>query len=176
MNIAVNHSFNDDMQLEWNTLLSESISHVPFLRFEYLRTWWKHLGGGEWTAKNPNAQIITAYNNQRAIGIAPLFHAMHENRPSLLLLGSIEISDYLDLIVRPSELQPFVDSLLPFLASDALPAWDEIDLYNLLETSPSIPALQNGAAGLGWKTDLQASAVRSRHPPARRLGAVPGKH
>ena len=42
------HSFNSLAQ-EWNDLLACcSASHVPFLRHEYLSTWWRTLGGGEW--------------------------------------------------------------------------------------------------------------------------------
>jgi hypothetical protein len=38
----------DSLAGEWNDLLSQSASHVPFLRHEYLKTWWRTLGGGEW--------------------------------------------------------------------------------------------------------------------------------
>mgnify|MGYP006900773855 CR=1 FL=1 len=39
----------DKLSHEWNELLSCcSASHVPFLRHEYISTWWKTLGGGEW--------------------------------------------------------------------------------------------------------------------------------
>ena len=34
---------------EWNDLLHSSASHVPFLRHEYLFSWWQNLGGGEWS-------------------------------------------------------------------------------------------------------------------------------
>ncbi len=163
MNITTHQFFDEKLQFGWNALLAESITHVPFLRFEYLRAWWKHLGGGEWGEKPggstqlapPRLTIVTLSDSGQLVAIAPLFHASHEERPALLLLGSIEISDYLDLIVRQADLQPFLTALLPFLASDALPDWEAVDLYNLLESSPTIPALQETAARMGWKTDLQ---------------------
>ena len=64
----------------------------------------------------------------RLIGIAPLF--MTDNRdgePALMLLGSIEISDYLDVIARPEDLPAFLEALLEHLASEGTsaitPAW-----------------------------------------------------
>ena len=86
---------------EWNDLLECcSASHVPFLRHEYLVTWWNTLGGGEWQGAELN--IVTARDNDGGlIGAAPLFFTRNlENKPSYMLLGSIEISDYLDFLVK----------------------------------------------------------------------------
>ncbi len=173
MDFTLHTDFPTELKTEWNDLLAESITHVPFLRFEYLQTWWSTLGGGEWGSAEmpvphvavqhaaPLPCIVTARQNGRLVGIAPLFHAVHENRNSLLLLGSIEISDYLDLIVRPVELEPFLAGLLPFLASPALPDWDALDLYNILDSSPTIPALEKIASTLGWKLTTE----KLRHCP-----------
>ena len=136
MNFSLLTNFPADLEAEWNALLAESVTHVPFLRYEYLRIWWETRGGGEW----PDARLalITARQDGRLIGGAPLFYTPdHQERPSLLLVGSIEISDYLDLLVRPADLQPFLNNLLPCLDTLPLPEWKALDLYNLLETSPT---------------------------------------
>lgn len=137
---------------EWNNLLAESVTHVPFLRYEYLKTWWETRGGGEW-ADTAQLAIVTARQGGRLVGIAPLFKAEWEGRPSLLLLGSIEISDYLDFIARPGDLAPFIDALLPFLRDqmNGLSGWERIDLYNVLESSPALPVLQQSAQNCGWQ-------------------------
>jgi CelD/BcsL family acetyltransferase involved in cellulose biosynthesis len=150
LELTLHTTFPDDLQAEWNSLLDESINHVPFLRHEYLRVWWQHRGGGEWPASAALA-IVTAREGDQLVGVAPLFHAPdHAGQPVLLLLGSIEISDYLDLIVRPADLPRFLEALLPFLQAADLPAWRALDLYNLLDSSPSLPALQAAAGRLGW--------------------------
>jgi CelD/BcsL family acetyltransferase involved in cellulose biosynthesis len=136
---------------EWNDLLACcSASHVPFLRFEYLNAWWKTLGGGEWS----NGElfiVVVSHENGDLVGIAPLFFTLNrDSQPALLLLGSIEISDYLDFIVRTSELTEFAEALLGFLASDQAPAWQVLDLYNLPDSSPTLPALQAAAEKRGW--------------------------
>jgi CelD/BcsL family acetyltransferase involved in cellulose biosynthesis len=134
---------------EWNKLLDESIANVPFLRHEYLSTWWATRGGGEWPDSSALA-LVTAEQDERLVGIAPLFFADNlDGEPSLLLLGSIEISDYLDLIVRPGDLPAFLTGLLDFLAAASIP-WKTLDWHNLLEASPTLPLLQAEAGRRGW--------------------------
>ncbi len=143
-------NFPDELENEWNDLLAESITHVPFLRYEYLKTWWLTRGGGEWP-EDAQLQIITAREDGRLVGIAPFFSATWEEKPTLLLLGSIEISDYLDLIARPADLQGFIEALLPFLMDGHKDlSWEKVDLFNVLENSPTLAALKQGAEKQGW--------------------------
>lgn len=133
---------------EWNELLNGSISNTPFLRHEYQAAWWEHRGGGEW----PNAELvlITAYEDGNLAGIAPLFIAEYEQQPALLLNGSIEISDYLDLIVRKEHHANFVTGLLDFLASTLADNWSKLDWYNLPDDSPTLAALKAEGEKRGW--------------------------
>jgi CelD/BcsL family acetyltransferase involved in cellulose biosynthesis len=142
---------------EWNAMLAESLTDAPFLRFEYLRDWWQTLGGGEW----PQAElsVVTAREDDHLVGIAPLFHAINrDGQSALMLLGSIEISDYLDLIVRPADLLRFLSGLLDFLASretlrlrsGQAGSWRALDWYNLPEASPTLPALEAESVNRGW--------------------------
>ncbi len=148
------------LQEEWDALLSESASHVPFLRSDYLRIWWKTLGGGEWP--QGELAVVLARRDGRLVGIAPLFITRNrDGQPALMLLGSIEISDYLDFIVREQDAAEFVRGLLAFLPTAGLPDWRALDLYNLLEDSPSLPALEAAARDLGWSYQQE----RLQHSP-----------
>jgi CelD/BcsL family acetyltransferase involved in cellulose biosynthesis len=135
---------------EWNTHLKDSAIHVPFLRHEYLTTWWQTLGGGEW----PMGELftVTAHHEDGTLaGIAPLFLTNNcDGERALMFLGSIEISDYLDVIARPEHLPQFTIQLLDFLSGPQAPEFKLLDLYNLLDNSPTIPALQQAAASRGW--------------------------
>ena len=135
---------------QWNHLHQDSASAVPFLRHEYLAAWWQTLGGGEWP--RGALYVITGRQaNGSLAGIAPLF--LTENKdglPALMLLGSIEISDYLDLLARPEHLPAFLDALLEHLAGPDAPAWQVLDWYNLLDSSPTLPALAEASARRGW--------------------------
>jgi CelD/BcsL family acetyltransferase involved in cellulose biosynthesis len=152
----------ENLAEEWNDLLACcSASHVPFLRYEYLRTWWKYLGGGEWTQADLYA-IVARGDGNRLEGIAPLFFNVNrDGLRALHLLGSIEISDYLDFIVRQTEISEFVDALFDCLAGDRpaihsqLPDWQILDLYNLPETSPTLLSLKASAEKRGWEYNQQ---------------------
>lgn len=142
---------NDFSQIqadEWNALLKVSISDTPFSRYEYQRLWWEHRGGGEW--KEARLVLVTGRENEKLIGIAPLFLAEYENKPTLLLNGSIEISDYLDLIVKADDHIRFLSGLLDFLASHLADSWSRLDWYNLPDDSPTLAALKGESASRGW--------------------------
>lgn len=157
MEFTLHKDFSEIDSSEWNALLSESISDVPFLRHEYLSAWWSTRGGGEW----PDAELalISAREDDSLTGVAPLFLSgqsprreaeRDEGKQALMLLGSIEISDYLDLIVRADDLSRFLSGLLDFLASDSAPAWSAFDWYNLFDDSPTLDTLEAESAKRGW--------------------------
>lgn len=150
----------DTLEGEWNQLLNNSITNVPFLRYEYLRAWWHYRGGGEW----PQAElyIITGRaDSGELIGIAPLFLAENKDgQKALMLLGSIEISDYLDLIVSPDRLDEFVAAVLSYLKSNEAPDWQVLDWYNLMQASPTLTALEKAAEeqGAGYHQEVYLPA------------------
>ncbi len=137
----------------WNALLEKSASHVPFLRHEFLFSWWQTLGGGEW--EEGELHIITARNDAGVLtGIAPLFSTTGpDGHPIMMFLGSHEIADYLDFIAPVPILETFIEGCLRFLANDSAFEWKRLNLYNLPGHSPSIPALKKAADSSRWKYD-----------------------
>lgn len=139
---------------EWNKLLVNSASDVPFLRYSYMSTWWQTLGGGEW----PQGELHVMAGrdeNGALVGIAPLFFTNNrDGAPGYLFLGSIEISDYLDFIAAPQDLPQFISNVCDHLAQD--PAWQVVDLYNFLENSLSLDVLKREAGKRGWEYKLEA--------------------
>jgi CelD/BcsL family acetyltransferase involved in cellulose biosynthesis len=154
MNFILHQDFSEFSEEAWNALVRQSIADTPFSRYEYLRQWWKTLGGGEWKVgeggRPPVLILISATENDQLIGIAPLFVTEYDGQGALMLLGSIEISDYLDLIVRAEDLQRFLAGLLDFLASLDAIHWSGFDWYNLSDDSPTLAALQVEAEKRGW--------------------------
>lgn len=155
MNYTLHKNFTDIIPQEWNDLVSVSIADSPFSRYEYQTAWWEHRGGGEW--QNAQLILVTAREEGKLVGIAPLFLAEHDGQSALMLVGSIEISDYLDLIVGMDDHARFVSGLLDFLDSDAVRAgeprpyiWSGLDWYNLPDSSPTLAALKAEAAQRGW--------------------------
>lgn len=189
MEFTLYSDFADELEPEWNSLLAESDSHVPFMRYEYLKAWWQTRGGGEWP-QDAGVAIIAGREHGRLVGIAPLFFAEWEGKPTLLLLGSIEISDYLDLIARPEDMDRFVLALLDYLGSTGseLPQWSRLDLYNVFDSSPTLPALERAAAASNkryncepfrpslyiplpgdWETYLAGIDKKQRHEIRRKM-------
>lgn len=132
----------------WNRLASSGISDTPFSRHDYLSQWWRTLGGGEWTTGE--LVLVAAEEADRLVGLAPLFKTVHEGRQKLLFIGSIEISDYLDLLVSRDAVEAFVGSLLGFLSADPDLRGLPLDLFNVADSSPTLPALREEAARRGW--------------------------
>jgi CelD/BcsL family acetyltransferase involved in cellulose biosynthesis len=148
MKYTIHHNFSEIDSHEWNALLSLSVSDNPFLRYEYQRAWWEYRGGGEW--ENAQLILITAREDDKLIGIAPLFLSEYDGQSALLLIGSIEISDYLDLIVQAEDHARFVSGLFDFLASTLTDKWSGVDWYNIPDSSITLTALKAESAKRGW--------------------------
>jgi CelD/BcsL family acetyltransferase involved in cellulose biosynthesis len=163
MNVSVIRSLDEleSLAQEWNDLLQRSASHVPFLRHEFLSAWWRTLGGGEWP--QGDLYVVTARDgSERLHGIAPMFLTHNrESEAALMLLGSIEVADYLDVIAPQADLDDFISLLFEHLHGPQAPKWRVLDWYNLLEDSPTLKVLQSAAGEFGWNY----SSERMEHCP-----------
>ena len=106
MEIKLHQDFSEIDQAQWDELLSQSVTDVPFLRYGYLKHWWEFKGGGEWP-QDAKLCILTGWEGGELKGIAPFFSIKENGREKAYFLGSIEISDYLDVIVRPADAEDF---------------------------------------------------------------------
>jgi len=148
MDYILHQDFSEFSEATWNALVEQSIADTPFSRHEYLSEWWKTLGGGEWTSAR--LVLVSAREKDQLLGIAPLFIGEHDGQRALMLVGSIEISDYLDLIVRPEDHARFFSGLLDFLVSSQVEEWSALDWYNLPDSSPTLAALKTASETRGW--------------------------
>ena len=79
---------------EWNSLLHASTANCPFLTWEWLHSWWVHVG------RASALRIATVRVDGELIAIAP-FRLTPGPLPRLEMLGTGEAgSDYLDVIIR----------------------------------------------------------------------------
>ncbi|MGE5071946.1 MAG: GNAT family N-acetyltransferase [Anaerolineae bacterium] len=147
MEYTLHKDFSEIPAAAWNELAKVGISDTPFARHEVLSEWWTTRGGGEWN--QAELILVSASEDGKLVGIAPLFKAQHDGRDALLLVGSIEVSDYLDLIVRQEDLKRFLTGLVDFLASRGC-AGLPFDWYNIPDESPTLTALKAEAEQRGW--------------------------
>jgi CelD/BcsL family acetyltransferase involved in cellulose biosynthesis len=130
---------------DWNTLLASSRANTLFLTWEWQTTWWRCLGEGDlW--------LLAWYDGDWLVAIAPLYlHRDHAGRCRFDLVGCVEVSDYLDLIVEDGREEAVYGALLDWLGSDACPPWDVTGLCNLAEASLTHRLLPELAASRGWE-------------------------
>ena len=99
---------------EWNELLKASAADCPFLTWEWMHTWWKHLG-------DPSSlRIVTVRAGGELIAIAPLRESAARVKwfSTLEFLGTGEAgSDYLDIIVRSGREAEATAALAQFATS-----------------------------------------------------------
>ncbi len=128
----------DILRDEWNDLLGRSSTDVPFLRWEWQKTWWTHLGEGDLIL------IAVRTDDGRLVGLAPLFRLDEITHFSLNTVGCVDVSDYLDVIVARGYEMPVYETFADALESPAVPHWDRWELCNIPEASPTtsvLPAL-----------------------------------
>ncbi len=128
----------DALADEWNVLLRDSTSNTPFLTREWQSTWWRYLGEGDlwilaWRqATTGNLVAITPFYR---ILFGPDADPVRAGKYQLNLVGCIEVSDYLDLIIADGWEEAVYPALIRWLQSDAAPEWELLDLCNLHEKS-----------------------------------------
>jgi CelD/BcsL family acetyltransferase involved in cellulose biosynthesis len=102
---------------EWNELLRSSEANCPFLTWEWLHTWWKHLAGSS------ALRLLAVRDNHELIALAPLRQVDGSVRwfSRLEFLGTGQAgSDYLDIIVRSGREADAVRALSRFARSRKL--------------------------------------------------------
>ena len=105
---------------EWDTLVAAGDDDNPFR----CRAWWKHFGDGH------SLRILTARDNNRLVGIAPLFidveHFPFRVRAIRFLGGTEVCSEYLGLLIERGAEEGVVPALFDFLLNDLRREWDVI--------------------------------------------------
>lgn len=108
-----------ELRDEWNELLASSRSDCLFLTWEWLHTWWVHLGQGK------RLFIVTVRDGSGLVALAPLTMTRSWigpiGVPVLELAGTGSIgSDYLDFIADSARETTALEALATFLAETGL--------------------------------------------------------
>lgn len=153
---------------EWNPLVQRSRSNVLFLTHEWQTTWWQHLGKGDlWIV------AFRETTTHRLVGIAPLYCYTPETGVSigkqrLTLVGCLEVSDYLDIIIEAGHEESVYRSLWHWLNGSSAPKWDVLDLCNLPEVSQTYVSFPDLVLASGGYVEVTKEDVAPQIPlPAR---------
>jgi len=159
----------------WNALLHRSAVDTLFLTQEWQSAWWQHLGDGSLrviTIRDDASSRITfdfdsnenplrddaSQDGGTLIGIAPLFAEAGDPK-SLSLVGCVDVSDYLDLIVARGEEERVYAALLDALARPDFPGWDWVRLCTLPAASPTNTRLKAMAEARGFRAEQRLHDV-----------------
>ncbi len=147
---------------EWNALLRRSRTDTIFLTWEWQSTWWECIGASR-GALYVLAARAAASDAGHLIGIIPLYLADGPLGRTLQVVGCIEVSDYLDLIVEAGQEQPLYAAFLDWLgAADAAggaPGWDALDLCNQPAATLAHTLLPELARARGWQAEVTQEDV-----------------
>jgi CelD/BcsL family acetyltransferase involved in cellulose biosynthesis len=139
---------------EWNALLKRSRFDNFFSTYEWQTTWWENLGTGDlWIV------ALRRNDTHALVGIAALYlitlsSGVDAGKRQLNLVGCIEVSDYLDLIIEEGWEQAVYARLQAWLESPEAPQWDIFDLCNLPETSATYRDLPARYAASGFEVEV----------------------
>lgn len=162
----------DKLAPEWDALLTQSVNPSPFLAHYYQRLWWQSAGGGEWSAFERELCIITAHEAGQLVGIAPFFSWVDiAGNEHIGFIGQVEVSDYLDFIVREEDLEKFLTGLLQFFTSPENHQQFDLLLANIVSTSASLSALQKLGEAQNWHIENRVLEVAPYIPLAKSFEA-----
>jgi len=135
-----------DLREEWDELLTASPADSLFLTWEWLSTWWKHLGGRR------RLHLLLVREGRELAAIAPLAQRPPVVRrlllfPALEFLGTGTVgSDYLDVIVRRGKEREVSHALARAWASTPL----VLELAQIHRESSFAAALARRLGQRGW--------------------------
>lgn len=138
----------DALRGEWNDLLRRSGFDTIFLTYEWQTTWWRHLG----QARGP-LYLWAVRDEGRLVAILPLY-VQERGGPAIQVVGCIEVSDYLDLIIEAGREEAIFRGFLEWLEGPDAPAWDFVDLCNQPAPSLSHSVLPELAEAAGFAVEV----------------------
>jgi CelD/BcsL family acetyltransferase involved in cellulose biosynthesis len=140
---------------EWDELLASSKADCVFLTWEWLHTWWNHLGAGR------QLRLITVRDEGRLVGLLPLSvspphwrRLIPFRRREFLGSGSVG-SDYLDAIVRSGWERDVVRALCADLAKSS----SMLELAQVDRESSVASMLAAELVAWGWRAASRTGDV-----------------
>ncbi len=147
----------DSLGKVWNELSSD----VPFRRFEWLHSWWRHYGNIRRAGRQCQLLVLAVYDQRRAqpVGIAPLSveHSWTGCR-TVRFLGSGEVcSDYLSLLSQAGSETAVAAAVARWLNENSQQVWDMVDLSGVQRSDAPIATLVEHLWMYGHETQVSES-------------------
>lgn len=135
----------DKLKSEWNDLLSRAPIDNLFYRWEWHSTWWDAYHPGE-------LLVLACRKNDKLVGIAPLFITEGDSGRAVHIIGCVDVTDYLDLIVDKDHSEAVFAAFAEYLAANR-DKFDVLDLCNIPQDSVTNDILPRLLEENGFKTE-----------------------
>jgi CelD/BcsL family acetyltransferase involved in cellulose biosynthesis len=130
----------------WPELLAASTANHIFFTAQWQTAWWQ-VFGGDYTLV-----LLEIADGAELVGIAPF----KRKDGKLSFIGSSDVCDYMDFIVRNRREEYVFSQLLDYLEKQE---WDSIELENVLPNSLTIKFFVPLAQRRGYQIDLKQTNV-----------------
>ena len=141
----------DELVHEWNALLGRAPTDCVFYTWEWHKTWWNAYQPGE-------LLILTCRNNDKLVGIAPLFITESARGKSTQIIGCVDVTDYLDFIIDRDHVHTTLAAFAEFLY-DQRASIGLLDLCNIPADSPTRQLLPGLLAERGFAVEVEQQEV-----------------
>jgi len=145
--IVVQKKHFDALAPEWESLLGRSPIRSIFFTPQWHELCWQNLQDDGW-----QLFLLSVRAGERPIGIAPL----RRRQSTICFIGNVEVSDYLDFVLREGDEETFYRALVDALQSED---WQVLDLHGLLPASPTLIHLPVLARREGLSVVLEREGV-----------------
>ena len=132
----------DRLEQPWQQIFEGSERKLLFSSPSWSRLWWEHFGAGS------ELYLASVVDHDETIGIAPL--RLHENK--VKFIGSDDVCDFLDFVVKEGWERPFFDAVLDHLIRHNLTS---LELSALLPDSATFVFLPEQARINGLATSTE---------------------
>lgn len=127
----------DRLKQPWQQICESSERKLLFSSPTWSKLWWDHFG------ISSELYLASVIDHGETIGIAPL--RLHDNK--VKFIGSDDVCDFLDFVVREGQERVFFDVLLDHLSSQSLTS---LELSTLLPDSTTLSFLSEPARTRGF--------------------------
>lgn len=141
----------DVLASQWNGLLARAPMDRVFYTWEWQKTWWGAYQPGE-------LMVLACRDGDQLRGIAPLFVTESDRGRSAQIIGCVDVTDYLDLIVDQAHLPSVYAAFADYLAARRAD-YDVLDLCNIPADSPTKDILPDLLSERGFDTVVEQQEV-----------------